>query len=277
MITAVKFFIPYSVERPALAYFGAKIQGVAAADFAGATWIDIASIESNLVNGWNTLRFPQPQGPYNLIRFVHDLGATKQTSNCRIGEFQAYGLMSALPAPTSGTQSDFAPTASLYFSDELSYSLTNTIHYMTAKTATVSGVSPKVGAWNVANNLIITGVGFGTVIGDVQVKIDNIICVVSAVIDTQIDCSISAQANEIADTPSIMTVTVLGNKAVFDCAGFKLASPWSHPLTWGASGANLPPPMLGANIVIPAGKRVWVDVPNIHAGVITINGTLIID
>lgn len=181
-VSAVRFFIPFTVAKPAEAYFGVKIQGSVTPDFATAVWQDIQFLNGNVEVGWNTLKFLNPVGPYNKIRFVHDLTSSglKQTSGCRIGQFEVYGSVGALPAPTSGTVADFAPTSTLMVSDEVSYDLTGNIHYVMAATPRVTEVSPKFGNWKANTTVTITGTGFSATPADVSVMIDNVTCTVTA-------------------------------------------------------------------------------------------------
>lgn len=77
--------------------------------------------------------------------------------------------------------------------------------------------------------------------------------------------------------PGIMSIKVNGNKAMFGVEGFRYVSLWSQAETWGVNGGLNPPPGLREDVLIPAGKRVVMDVLNLEIGVLTIEGTFIID
>lgn len=156
----------------------------------------------------------------------------------------------------------------------MSYNLNGIIHYKLTSTPTVTDVSPRYGSWKVTTTVTVTGSGFGTTIADVSVKIDDVVCTVTAVTNTQITCTAPLQSSQVVGTPGKFVVRIAGRKAYNPGYGFKYVSLWMQGDTWGAEDGILP--LSDVDVTIPAGKTVLFDHHSAILGVLTIEGTLII-
>lgn len=194
-IGAIRFFVPYSVVNPSAIYNLLSFSGTLDSDHQAGTYTSISTLANNVQNGWNTIRLSSPVGPYKIIKINHGSVGTAQTSNCQFAEIDAYGYPTGLTPITDTNKDDFSTKAILSFNDQFSYQIDNMIHYKLPKTPTVTAVSPKYGSWKVTSTVTITGTGFGTVLADASVTIDNIACTVTAVTDTSITCTAPLQSS----------------------------------------------------------------------------------
>lgn len=216
------------------------------------------------------MRLTQPVGPFSSIKFLHDV-ETQQLSNCSFSEIEVYGYLS--PDLVITDVNHYTPALSYFLTDTLSYNTTVTFDW--SATPKVQTVTPRHGSWKVSNTLNING-EFGTHFV-ATVIVDGVDCVVSSSTASAVICVLPAQPNEMVNSPGDFEVRVDGRKAYLsDGAKFQFVSLWTDPETWGNNSPGVVP-TTNSNVFIPLGKRVFVNVMNLTLGVVTIEGTLIID
>lgn len=217
------------------------IKGTPDSNHLTGTYTTIATLDATVRNGWNTIKIAMPVGPYLNIKF-EQTNTGYQQSNCKFSEIQTYGYATTLPAITTSNIGSYSPSSFYVVSDDLTYDVTSKISYSSSGTPTINTVSPRYGSWKVANTLTITGSGFGTTIADVSVKVDGVVCAVSAVIDTSITCTIPIQTSEVLNSPGTFEVAIKGAKAInFSNRKFQFVSLWSDAETWGTDAKGVPP------------------------------------
>lgn len=96
---------------------------------------------------------------------------------------------------------------------------------------------------------MIVGTNFGTVIGDVEVLIDGIVCSVTAVTDTQITCTTGDKGANNYSQPSLVVKVNNFHALVPDGVIFLYGLLWSNDLTWGLEAK----PRAGDSVFVPKG------------------------
>lgn len=139
----------------------------------------------------------------------------------------------------------------------LSWALSKAYTYDAALTPIITGVWPKRGGTGGGTVLTVTGSGFGNDMGDILIKIDNVICIVTKVNDTGLECETGPHHGSF---DAVVEVELSGNgiakeKSVGDSA-FSYIDVWSSIFTWG--GTTLPAE--GEFVVIPAGQTLLLDI-----------------
>lgn len=121
-----------------------------------------------------------------------------------------------------------------------------------------------------AGNVVLTiaGTGFGTTVGNVAVTIDSISCVVSAVTNVQITCTVGARPSFTAPKLEVM---INNRLAANQGLSFIYIEKWSESATWGGES----PPRLGDSVFIPKGQNVLLDVSPPKLKAIMVEGQLI--
>ncbi|VDH99664.1 Hypothetical predicted protein, partial [Mytilus galloprovincialis] len=131
-----------------------------------------------------------------------------------------------------------------------------TYTYMASLTPSITNVTPRRGGTGGGVTVTIDGSGFGTVTGDVDVKIAGTPCTVINVVDNQVTCMTGGHSP--AEITSVM-VQVNGNGYSIEAspgdAKFQYVDLWSSPWTWGGN----PPPGDGTLVVIKKGQTVVLD------------------
>ncbi|XP_060573258.1 fibrocystin-L-like isoform X2 [Ruditapes philippinarum] len=138
----------------------------------------------------------------------------------------------------------------------LTKTLPGSYTYNAALTPTVSNVTPTRGGTGGGTSITVTGTGFGSVIGNVEVMINAVECVATSVTSTQIVCTTGPHPGSI-DTK--IEVQISGNgiadEATSGDADFSYIDVWSSLYTWGGSSL----PQAGEFIIIPAGMTLLLD------------------
>ncbi|XP_053372863.1 fibrocystin-L-like [Mercenaria mercenaria] len=138
----------------------------------------------------------------------------------------------------------------------LTKTLAGSYTYDAALTPTVSDVTPTRGGTGGGTTLTITGSGFGSVVGDVNVMIDDVECVVSTATETEVVCVTGPHLGSV-DTKVEVQVSGNGiaNEVSAGDADFSYIDVWSSLYTWG--GVSLP--QEGEFIIIPSGMTLLLD------------------
>ncbi|XP_073714826.1 fibrocystin-L [Misgurnus anguillicaudatus] len=125
--------------------------------------------------------------------------------------------------------------------------------YRSSLTPVISDVTPRRGGTAGGTRLTITGSGFSTNAGELNVTIAGSVCDVQSANQTQIICVTNAQ-NKSQETKVRVQI---GNRgiATMDHADFFYIDVWSSPYTWG----GLSPPETGTLAVITAGQTILLD------------------
>ncbi|XP_052063080.1 fibrocystin-L-like [Mytilus californianus] len=144
-----------------------------------------------------------------------------------------------------------------------------TYTYMASLTPSITNVTPRRGGTGGGVTITIEGSGFGTVAGDVDVKIAGTPCTVNNVVANQVICVTGAHS-----PPEVTSVKVQvdGNGYSLEAntgdAMFQYVDLWSSPYTWG----GMPPPGDGSLVVIKKGQTVVLDQNTASLKVLLIQG-----
>lgn len=225
------------------------------------TWTTLYTIDSTVHTGWNNWRPATPlAASYRYVKFEHN-----STSSCQLAELEISGVLVASTATTATTN-----TVDVHFSDGFhSTTWAGKVTYQASTTPKVTALSPTSASPAGNNPLTITGTGFGTDSSVVQVLIDNIPCIVTSVIDTQIVCTVGARPNLPAQLSFVVSVS--GNIASKTVPDFFYAFRWSDPATWGGDI----PPIDGDTVYVPAGMVLLVDQSTPNLQTIIVEGSII--
>ncbi|XP_060603397.1 fibrocystin-L-like isoform X3 [Ruditapes philippinarum] len=138
----------------------------------------------------------------------------------------------------------------------LTKTLSNAYTYVSTLTSYIQNVSPRRGGTEGGTMLTITGSYFGTVPGNVKVEIDGTVCVVSSVVDTEIECVTGPHRGSINTK---VDVEVSGNGIAGERqngdADFLYIDVWSSLFTWGGG----PLPQAGESVIVSAGMTLLLD------------------
>ncbi|XP_045210443.2 fibrocystin-L-like isoform X2 [Mercenaria mercenaria] len=170
--------------------------------------------------------------------------------NCTLKDTNSSQYMCRTPPNTAQTCDVSVSLSGIVKSLENSYS------YNAALTPTCSGVSPSRGGTGGGTSITISGSGFGSVVNDVNVMIDDVECDVSTVTDTEIVC---VTGPHLGSVDAKVEVQISGNgiakEETTGDADFSYIDVWSSPYTWGGG----PVPEEGDFIIIPRGMTLLLD------------------
>ena len=138
--------------------------------------------------------------------------------------------------------------------------LTEKVTYKVASTAAVDSISPRWGAVQGGTTVTFEGRNFGTVLADISVTLDDVPCVVTSVIDTQVVCTTGQRTGSWDEDPKVVFtksgVSGGGNVALQDNV-YRYCNLWSEGATWGQL-----PPIDGESVAVPTGLCLLVDIKN---------------
>ena len=144
------------------------------------------------------------------------------------------------------------------------------VNYGASYTPYVTSLNPLNGTILGGTHLVITGSGFGTVMNQATVTIDNVPCVITSISNTNIACTTGPRP---IYTPTSFEIFII-NKGYAALRGlyYLYADLWSSDTTWGGEV----PPRDGESVTIPAGLNIILDVPTGVLNLLEIEGTLIV-
>lgn len=144
----------------------------------------------------------------------------------------------------------------------------NKVEYRQNITPYVTALNPPYGSPVGGYNLAITGTVFGTDITKVSVKVDGIVCAVTGVSSTRINCTIGAKPTIIPDTT--FDILIDGRRAIVNCRNFTYAFRYSDPNTWSGDF----PPIAGDAIYVPKGMILMMDQSTPKLKTIIVEGSI---
>lgn len=227
----------------------------------GTAWTTLYTIDSTVHTGWNIWRPATPlTTTYRYVKFEHNA-----TSGCKLAEFEVSGVLVASTSTTA-----VSDVVDVHFSDGFHTATWPTkVTYQATSTPVISSLNPTSASPAGGSTLTITGRGFGTDSSVVSVLVDDIACVVTSTIDTQIVCTVGARPN-LPDQLSFV-VSINGNVASKNVADFFYAYRWTDPATWGGDI----PPIDGDTVYVPKGMVLLVDQSTPNLKTIIVEGSII--
>ena len=148
--------------------------------------------------------------------------------------------------------------------------LTDMFHYQTSLFSNVTSVDPHRGGTGGGVLVTITGVGFGTVKEDITVRLGELTCNVSSVIDSQIECYSPSSLQSIEVSVDVH----VDSKGYAEGSGtFEFIDVWSSLYTWG--GTSLP--VAGDFVVISPNQTILLDISTPTLSFLLIQGKLVFD
>ena len=214
-------------------------------------------------NFWNTWSVPaNTSATYRYYR----LSMTSAPATFAINEIQFYGIRIWNTASTDATCG-----ISLITSATATIAPTTQVSYKDALSSALTSITPNRGTSAGGVSVTFAGTGFGTVVSNVNVIIDDVPCVVLTVSNTQIVCTTGARPNYVLPSLQIM----IANSGYVSTKGmlFLYSELWSDTRTWGGEV----PPRAGELVVVPPGMNLVLDMPTPLLAGILIEGALIVN
>lgn len=227
------------------------------------TWTDLNTF-STVNNFWNTWKAPgDANHSYRYYRLFKSLAG----SNYAINELEFYGILIS----TATTPDTTCPVSIQSSSTATPILASSTVTYSDSLTSYITSISPSRGTTLGGTVITFTGSGFGEILSDISIKIDDIPCSVSSVTNIEIICT--SGPRPLYTLPSLeIYITNKGLASIKDFL-FIYADLWSSPTTWGGEV----PPRQGESVYIPPGKNIILDISTPILNAILIEGSLTID
>ena len=245
-------------------FYGTIVQG----SLDGVSWDNLTTI-TDINNYWNSWIPPVNQLPgdkypvyyYRFYRFF----ISNPSSNYAVNEIQWYGIAYINSTSTSID----CPIVASY--ETTNVTISTQVQYNAANTPTVTSISPLNGTILGNTSLTVTGTGFGSDSSKVTVTIDGVLCKVTQISDTVINCLTGARSTY--RLPSFQVFVSGKGYAATGGNYYLYADLWSSHTTWGGEV----PPRAGETVSIPAGFNIILDVPTGLLNLILIEGSLLVE
>ena len=169
-------FTGYSISQ----FYGLLLQ----ASYDGINWDTLYTLDKNMKTGWNIWTGNSPS--YRFFMFQSPIA--QHPSFCRLAEVKFYGIKYYGKANT--LEMGCRPVLNI---NGYSLTLQSLVIYSQNSTAVVTDISPNTGPTSGGSTVSIVGNGFGYVVNNVQVFIDDITCIVRIVTDQKIICVTGAK------------------------------------------------------------------------------------
>jgi hypothetical protein len=251
----IRFFIDNRAIAPA-SFVGASF--TASTD--GVSYTPIFTIANNVTRGWNQWRTESPLPTiYRYLRFEHNA-----TSACQLSEVEFYD------AKFKDNSNNVTFKVEAVFTDGVhTQTWANKVEYRKDKTPNVTALNPPFSSPVGNSPLIITGTGFGTDVSKVSVKVDGIVCAVTAVTSTSITCTVGPKTSIIPDPT--FDVFIDGRRSIVSCRNFTYAFRYSDPNTWSGDF----PPIEGDAVYVPKGMVLMMDQSTPKLKTIIVEGSIV--
>ena len=272
--------------------FNAPQEGKFQGSVDGSTWVDIATITERPTEGWNVINvvgaggiFPEHHDLSTLSAFrsLRFFAPTGSGAACRFNEVQFIGYdvnaaatagncpVTVAPDAACGTWEDV--TAPLPVAATAEAPAGQTVAVSVAATPKVDSVSPDNAPSLGGATVTLFGSGFGTVVGDVTVMLNEVECTVTAVTNTAVTCTTNARPlDRLAEPSIVVTVAGKGLAVVPPLVRFKYLDRWSSVTSW--MFQEIPSP--GDSVTIPPGQALLLDT-NVDLFLLLVQGELIWD
>jgi hypothetical protein len=223
------------------------------------SWTTLATVDQTIHTGWNVLKSEDSTNAYRYIRFLHN-----STSQCKIAEFQLYGV----------TYSDLSVTLAsqavdvIYQDGANTQTFTGALEFRDDHTPVVDLVSPRYGDIHGGYDITLTGANLNS--ATPVVTIDGVSCTIVTSSSTAITCTVG-QRTITPTSDNTFTVAVGSSRAVLRDS-FLYVLKWSSPSTWGVDM----PPIANDLIYVPVGTTLMVDQDTpVLEGIAVEGGTLV--
>lgn len=144
----------------------------------GSTYTSLFTADYNVGSGWNAHEFDSAAPPkYKYYRFKGTAA-----NSCLLNEIQLYGVETI-----DNSDTDYSCTPKLHVDDTTTE--LNAVTYEGTLTPLLESIVPRYGNVVGGEDITFSGSGFGTTVADVSIVIDEVVCVVSTVTDTEIVCT----------------------------------------------------------------------------------------
>jgi hypothetical protein len=148
----------------------------------GTTYTNLFTADQNVGSGWNTHDFDTTAPPkYKYYRFKGSAA-----KSCLLNEIQLYGVETI-----DNSDATYSCTPKLHLNGTTTD--LNDVTYDGTITPLLQSIEPRYGNVVGGEDITFTGSGFGTTVADVSIIIDEVVCTVSTVTDTQIVCNTGAR------------------------------------------------------------------------------------
>jgi hypothetical protein len=285
LVTRVRFYPRFrATSMFARSVFSASATGVTG------DWTTLATIE-RVDEGWNYVDLVNGPGQPTVTRLGTSLPAYRYLqwkaaagSDCTGMEIQFVGYAIAATAPAGGActvnVTVTGPASNPYLSAtpvvaRASLPAGQGVAFSAAATPTVAQITPNNGTALGGDVLTITGSGFpASVLGDVSVVLNGVVCDVLTTSATLLTCRTRAR-DAVREPSVVVTVAGASGRAVYDLGRtrFRYLDRWSALTTW----ADQEPPVEGDTVIVPKGQAILVDVSPPELFLVLVQGEMIFD